>query len=379
MGENIKHRAIKYRIYPNKQQKDFFMNNFGCVRFVYNNTLNYKKDEYAKGNSVSMIEAINRIVSLKKMDDYDWLKDADSASLQQSVRHLFAAFNNFYAKRARFPKYKSRKAEMSYTTPYNNGAIRIEGNYIKLPKVKVKASIHRLAPKEWKLKSATVSKTRSDRYYVSLLYEVLEEENKKAPDYSNAIGLDYKSDGLYCDSFGDVCGSPKYFRKAHKKLARQQKKLSRMQGSRKGEAKSKNYLKQLNKVSRIYEHVSNQRKDFLHKKSLEIANLYDVVCVESLNMRALSNKGFGNGKATMDNGFGMFLSMLEYKLNERGKILIKVSKWYASSQICSNCGGVKKMPLKERTYVCPKCGFVIDRDYNAAINIREEGLRLLSL
>ena len=193
---------------------------------------------------------------------------------------------------------------------------------------------------------------------------------------SNGIGLDYKSDGLYMDSDGNKADMHKYYRESHTKLAKAQRKLSRKIGSRKGEQKSNNYIKQQKKLAKIHRHIANQRLDDLHKKSTEIANQYDIVCVELLNMKALSNKGFGNGKATLDNGYGLFLQMLSYKLLERGKHFVKVDKWYPSSQRCSCCGRQKKLKLTDRIYTC-SCGLVIDRDQNAAINILQEGLRLL--
>ena len=171
----------------------------------------------------------------------------------------------------------------------------------------------------------------------------------------------------------------KYYRESQDKLAKEQRKLSRMQGSRKGEKKSNNYWKQLRKINKIHRHIVNQRLDNLHKISTEIANQYDVVCVESLDMRSMSNKGFGNGKATMDTGYGMFLSMLEYKLSDRNKYLVKVDKWFPSSQICHCCGTLhpEMKDLSIRVMDCD-CGYHIDRDQNAALNILTEGLRLLS-
>ena len=190
------------------------------------------------------------------------------------------------------------------------------------------------------------------------------------------VGLDYKSDGLYVDSNGTNCDMDKYYKKSYSKLAKEQKKLAKKLGFRKNEHKSHNYIKHQHKLAKLHKHIKNQRYDFLHKKSAEIANHVDVVCVENLNMKALSNKNFGNGKATLDNGYGMFLSMLEYKLSDRGKHFVKVSKWYPSSQICSCCGKQQKLALSERVYKY-NCGLVIDRDYNAAINIKNEGLRIL--
>lgn len=202
--------------------------------------------------------------------------------------------------------------------------------------------------------------------------------NTYVADITNAIGLDYASDGLYTDHNGDKGSNHKFYRESHDKLSKEQRRLSRKIGNRKGSIKSNNYLKQLRKVNNIHRHIANQRLDNLHKKSTEIANQYDVVCVESLNMRSMANKGFGNGKATLDNGYGMFLSMLEYKLADRGKYLIKVDKWFPSSQICHNCGTLhpEMKDLKIRTMDCD-CGYHIDRDRNAALNILQEGLRLL--
>ena len=190
------------------------------------------------------------------------------------------------------------------------------------------------------------------------------------------IGLDYKSDGLYVSSDGDVCGMPHYYRQSAKKLAKAQRKLKHKAVG------SNNYKKQQKCVAKIHRHVANQRKDFLQKESTAIAKRYFVVCVEDLNMKSLANKGFGNGKATLDNGYGMFLNMLEYKLAERGGQLVKVEKFYPSSQLCHWCG--YKNPLAKdlsiRKWDCPICGHKsIDRDHNAAINIKNRGLELLEL
>ena len=165
-------------------------------------------------------------------------------------------------------------------------------------------------------------------------------------------------------------GHHKYYRRNQEKLAHAQRKLKHMTIG------SNNYKKQQRKIAKIQKHTSNQRLDYLHKQSTKIANSYDIVCVETLDMKAMSNKGFGNGKATLDNGYGMFLNMLEYKLADRGKYFIKVDKWYPSSQLCSCCGKQKKLTLADRMYKCD-CGLAINRDHNAAINIKNEGLRLL--
>ena len=243
----------------------------------------------------------------------------------------------------------------------------------------MKAVIHRIPDSNWIIKSATVSQESDGKYYISVLFEFENIVNPYIADKTNAIGLDYASDGLYVDNNGNVGTNHKYYRESHDKLAKAQRKLSRMQGSKKHEVKSNNYIKQLCKVNKIHRHIVNQRLDNLHKISTEIANQYDVVCVESLNMKSMSNKGFGNGKATLDNGYGIFLSMLEYKLSDRNKYLIKVDKWFPSSQICHCCGMIhpEMKDLRIRKMTCD-CGLTISRDQNAAINILNEGLRLLT-
>ena len=227
------------------------------------------------------------------------------------------------------------------------------------------------------IKSATISQDSDGKYYASILFTFDRIINNIAIS-DNVLGLDYASDGLYTDSNGNKGTSHKYYIESHKKLAKEQRRLSRKVGSKKNQTKSNNYIKQLHKVNKIHRHITNQRIDNLHKLSTEIANQYDVVCVESLDMKAMSNKGFGNGKATLDNGYGLFLNMLEYKLYDRGKYFIKVDKWFPSSQICNHCGTVhtEMKDLSIRTMRCD-CGFVLDRDHNAALNIKKEGLRLL--
>lgn len=373
-------KAIKYRIYPTTEQNIMFSKTFGCCRKIYNLMLSDKIEGYkATGKFPTVTPA-------KYKKDYPYLKEVDSLALANKQLDLQAAFRNTFSKsrkkKNRFPRFKSAKhSRKSYTTNNQKGTVAIIDNrYIKLPKVgKVKAVIHRIPDDDWNIKSATVSQESDGKYYVSVLFEFDKAHNTYIADKTNAIGLDYASDGLYVDSNGNVGTNHKYYRESHDKLAKAQHKLSRMQGSKKHEDKSNNYIKQLRKVNKIHRHIANQRVDNLHKISTEIANQYDVVCVESINMRSMSNKGFGNGKATLDNGYGMFLSMLEYKLSDRNKYLVKVDKWFPSSQICHCCGALhpEMKELANRKMICD-CGLTINRDENAAINILNEGLRLLS-
>ena len=378
-------KAIKYRLYPTTEQIIMFAKTFGCCRKVYNLMLADKIESYkSTGRFASVTPA-------KYKKEYPYLKEIDSLALANKQLDLQEAFRNYFSKSRKkkngFPKFKSAKhSRKSYTTncqypkPSNNlkqPTIRLEKNRINLPKVgMVKINIHRMPKSDWILKSVTVSEESNGKYYASVLFEYEHEVTyipKENICTDNIIGLDYA-----VDDNGNIGTNHKYYRENHKKLAKAQKRLSHMQGSKKKETKSKNFLKQLKKVNKIHRHIANQRLDNLHKISTEIANQYDVVCVEDLNMKSMSNKGFGNGKATLDNGYGMFLNMLEYKFVDKGKYFIKVDKWFASSQICHKCGTIhpEMKNLSKRIMKC-MCGLVMKRDHNSAINIKMEGLRML--
>ena len=373
-------KAIKYRVYPTTEQSIMFAKTFGCCRKVYNLMLSDKIEGY------KMTGKFPIVTPAKYKNEYPYLREVDSLALANKQMDLQEAFRNCFSRSRKknngFPKYKSAKhSRKAYTTNNQKGTISIIDNkYIKLPKIgKVKAVIHRNPDSYWVIKSATVFQESDGKYYISILFEFDNVVNTYIADKANAIGLDYASNGLYVDSNGDVGTNHKYYRESHDKLAKAQRRLSRMQGFKKGEEKSNNHIKQLRKVNKIHRHIANQRLDNLHKISTEIANQYDVVCVESLNMKAMSNKGFGNGKATLDNGYGMFLSMLKYKLTDRNKYLVKVDKWFPSSQICHCCGALhpemKNLAIRTMKF---DCGLTISRDQNAAINILQEGLQILT-
>ena len=379
---SLTHRAIKYRIYPTDEQKDLIARTFGCSRFVYNHMLEASREAHAKGDKLCSRNKFNYLLTDLKRE-YPWLSEVDATALTSANDALAAAFTNFFAKRAGFPKFHKKKTSGSYTSKRIKGSnnIAVGDKSVRLPKIgSIKAKLHRLPGSDWTIKSATVSRTGDGKYYVSVLFEYDSPESLYTANISNAIGLDYASDGLFVDSNGNTGSNHKYYRESQKKFAREQRRLSRMVGSKKGELKSQNYLKQVAKVNKIHRHIANQRLDNLHKLSTEIANRYDVVCVEDLNMRSMSNKGFGNGRATLDNGYGMFLTLLEYKLSDRNKYLVKVDKWYPSSQICSCCGYQNTLvkDLSIRNWDCPNCGSHHNRDINAAANILKEGLKILS-
>ena len=357
-------KAIKYQIYPTEDQKVLFCKTFGCCRKIWNLMLASREEAYKADKTV-----LKPTPAMYK-NEYPYLREVDSLALANIQLNLQEAYMRFFtAKGTGRPKFKSKKhSRNSYTTV----AIDTSANTIKLPKIgKVKAVLHRVPDDSWRLKSATVSMTRDGKFFCSVLFEYVADIIELSHPETNAVGLDYKSDGLYVSSDGVVCGSPKYYRKGQKRLTKAQRKL------RHKNKNSNNYRKACIKIAKEHRHIANQRKDFLHKKSTEIVNQYDMVCVENLDMKALSNSGFGNGKATLDNGYGLFLDMLKYKLSDRGKQLIRIDKWFPSSQMCSCCGTIHSeiKNLSIREWVCPDCGAFHDRDINAAINIRNEGVR----
>ena len=388
-----------YRIYPNEKQEEQIQINAGHSRFVYNALLDVQEENYKRGGKFMNKTAMNNYVNNVLKPEHEWLRDADKFALTNAAYALEKAYRSFFEKRSSHPKHKSkRKAKRSYTTNFTNNNIEIRKDKIKLPKLGwVKAVTHRSMPNDGVIKGATVTDNKDGTHQVSVLiqYEIPDIESR-SDEQLRVLGLDYKSDGLYVDQNGKICGMPHFMRESEARLVKAMRKLSHMieshivgykiiSGHRYPEydkplSECKNIEKQHKKVARIHAHIVNQRKDFLHKQSFEIANQYDVVATETLNLKAMANKGFGNGKATMDNGYGMFLNMLEYKLNERGGLLIKVDKWYPSSQLCDYCGHKHKKikDLSIRKWECPVCGKVHDRDQNAAINIRNEGLRIFN-
>lgn len=371
-------KAVVYRIYPNKAQIEQLQKTFGCARFVYNQMLMIQEERYKRGEShLSKFDA-NSYCNHNLKTKYVWLKEIDKFVLTNAIYHLEDGYQRFFKHLGKHPKYKSKHhSRKSYTTNFTNNNIVVGDRYIKLPKLgRVKASVSRVMPGV--IKSVTVRQNSDNTYQVSVLYEY---ENvtipKTNPTPDNTLGLDYKTNGLYVDSNGDIADMPHFYKESQKLLAKRQRKLKhKVVGS-------KNYYKQQRRIAKIHRHVANQRKDFLHKKSTEIANRYVYVCIEDLDMTETlhSMEYTAYHRITLDNGNGMFIKFLDYKLNDRGGALVRTEKDYPSSQICSDCRHVNPelKDLRIRKWTCPKCGRVHDRDYNAAINIKTEGLRLLGV
>jgi putative transposase len=366
-----KNKAYKFRLMPNKTQANLIERTIGCARFIYNCMLADKIKHY---NNTKL--SLNNTPAQYK-NEFEFLKEVDSLALSNAQMNLESAYNNFFrrvkqGKKEGFPKFKSKKkCSWSYTTNNQKDSIRIENNKIKLPKIGfVKLIQHKGISNDHIIKSVTISKKRTNKYYISILVEYETQVVKK--DIEKVIGLDFSMKELYVDSNGYSANFPRFFRQAQEKLAKEQRKFSHRKPG------SKRYEKQRLKVAKIHEHIANQRKDFLHKESYKLANAYDMVCVEDLNMQAMS-QCLNFGKSVSDNGWGMFRTFLNYKLEDQGKQLFVIDKWFPSSKMCNICGCINKdLTLADREWTC-ECGTHHNRDHNAAINIRNFGIRTVGM
>jgi putative transposase len=359
-------QVVKVRLYPNQQQKQLLEQSFGNCRWLWNHGLNLINQTYKEtGKGLSSYDIKKKIPSLKQ--EYDWLTLTYSQCLQQVCVNLGTAFNNFFEKRARYPRFKSKHGKQSIQYPQN---VKVLDKALKLPKIgEVKAVVHR--PIEAQVKTVTVTKNRCDQYFASILFE----NGKPKPDSSaqgKALGVDLGLNHFAVTSDGSKFDNPRWMAKHERNLKRKQQDLSRKQ---KG---SKNRDQARKKVAKFHNKVARCREDFLHKLSRRIVDENQVICVENLNVKGMV-KNPNLAKAISQVGWGMFLTMLKYKAEQEGKIYIEVDRFFPSSKTCNVClNQINSLPLDVRHWTCSHCGTHHDRDINAAINLREEGLRLLT-
>ena len=367
------HRAVKVRLYPTPEQEVLLSQHFGCARWWWNFALNKSIETYRDTGKGLGRNALNALLpKLKKDKETQWLGECYSQVLQAVTLNLTTAYKNFFDGRARFPRFKSKHSRQSIQYPQN---VQVIGSCLKLPgKVgTVKAKIHR--PIEGVIKTVTVSKDSSGKYYASILTE-MEGKNPASSTEGRVIGIDLGLKHFAVTSDGNKVSkydNPRHLAKHEKNLKRKQKKLARKL------SRSNSRHKYRKVVARVYERVSNSRADFLHKLSRKLVNENQVVVVENLHVKGMVRNP-NLAKAISDVSWGMFTNFLAYKLDKKGGKLVEIDRWFPSSKLCSNCyHQVEAMPLDVREWTCPHCGTRHDRDGNAATNIREEGIRLLQV
>ena len=371
-------RTYRFRIYPNPLQKELIAKTLGCSRQVYDDFLSLYIESYEANHNkvISKYDLIKLLPEYK--ETFPYLKEVDSIALQQAVIHLYDAYINFFKHNADFPKFKKKKNDYGYTTMNINNSIRFIKDDIQIPKSgRIKVIRHRQLPESFKFSTVSISRL-GRQYYVSLMgeeaYFDYAEYVKEKLDPNNSIGLDFSLSHLFVDSNAHHLDMPTYYQDSLTKLAKEQRKLSHMKKD------SSHYQKQLMRIKNLHEHIANQRKDFLHKVSRKLANAYDYVFVENLDLKEMSERRdkLKLGISIFDLGYGTFINYLSYKLKWLNKKLIKVDRYFPSSQLCSACHYRKSdLTLNQRSWICPRCGFKHDRDYNAAKNIKKEGIRLI--
>lgn len=382
--------AYQFVGYPTDEQKQTLLQNIGVARWMWNR-MKYDHDITYKETGTNVWKTP---ADYKKLDEYSWLKDVDSLALCNAQLNLQKAYKSFFDGRAGYPKFKKKAlCKAAYTTNSVNNSIRLDNGRLVLPKVNgpIRLRIHRDIPNGMTVKSCNVCHKPDGKWMFTILCESASEPSVKIPNVYQLllegdredirhIGLDMSLPEMYVDSDGCVpsyvvndvlVGFRKCYRGLEDRIAKEQRKLSHMVKD------SNNYKKQCAKIASLHAKAKHQRNDFLHQIAVRLARSYDVISIEDLDMNAMK-QSLRLGKSVSDNGWGMFVRILEEKCEQYGCTLVKVSRWFPSSKTCSHCGHIhKELKLNDRTYICPKCGHVMDGDYQAAVNIDREGIRMI--
>ena len=365
-------KAFKYRIYPNKKQQELIQKTFGCTRFIYNYYLNKRKEMYENDRTTFTYNMCSKdLTSLKK--DLEWLKEVDSVGLQSSLKDLDYAYQKFFKEHTGYPKFKSKKNRYkSYKTKNTNNCLDFINKHIKLPKLGLVKVRDKQIP-QGRILNATISQEPNGHYYCSLCCTDIEFE--QYPKTNKNVGIDLGLVDFAILSDGIKIENPQFYEQSEKKLAKLQRELSRKTiGSARWE-------KARLKVAKLQKHIANQRNDFLQKLTTIIVSNYDVIAIEDLNVKEMKETDSKiRNKRVGDVSWSEFRRMLTYKSQWYGKELSVIDRYYPSSQICHVCGHRDDKKSEDiRSWICPNCNSELDRDINAAINILNEGLRILNV
>ncbi len=361
-------KVVKVRIYPTEQQKVSLAKAFGTTRWIWNHFLALTNQTYKEtGKGIAKYDMIKGLPKLKKQQETEWLKETYSQSLQSVCLHLSRAFVNFFEKRAKYPRFKSRHGKQSLIYPQN---VKVSENKIYFPKLDwIDAVIHR--PIKGAIKTVTITKNCGEQYYASVMFEDGKEKPKPSAE-GKAIGIDLGLTHFCITSDSRKFDNPRWFKKHEKNLKIKQQQLCRKQ---KG---SNNRNKSRVKVAKVHNKITRCREDFHHKLSRRIINENQVIVLENLAIKNMV-KNHNLAKAISQVGWGQFCTMLKYKAEQEGKMYLEVDRFFPSSKTCHIClNQVGSLPLDVRTWTCNSCNVTHDRDVNAAISLRDEGLRLLT-